>query len=260
LPILKTVILAGGLGSRLSEETTLKPKPMVEIGDRPILWHIMKIYAHHGLTDFIVCLGYKGYVIKEYFANYVLHSSDVTVDLANNRLDFHGNAAEPWRVTLVDTGEHSLTGGRLKRVGHYLADTDTFCMTYGDGVADIDISTLIDFHKQSGRLATMTVVQPPGRFGATLLDGNRVVRFAEKPPGDGGYINGGFFVLSPEVLNYIDGDETPWEREPLERLAADGQLTAFRHDGFWRPMDTLRDKWMLEELWAGGQAPWKIWA
>ena len=255
----KIVILAGGLGSRLSEETDVKPKPMVEIGGMPILWHIMKIYGHYGLTDFIICLGYKGYVIKEYFANYVLHRSDVTVDLANNRLEFHSSDAEPWRVTLVDTGDKTMTGGRLKRVGSYLEGEESFCMTYGDGVADVDIGALVDFHRASGRLATMTAVRPPGRFGSAVLDGERVTRFSEKPPGDGGYINGGFFVLSPKVLDFIDGDHTGWEQAPLERLAAENQLTAFCHDGFWLPMDTLRDKTVLQDLWETGRAPWKVW-
>jgi glucose-1-phosphate cytidylyltransferase len=255
----KTVILAGGLGSRLSEETDVKPKPMVEIGGMPILWHIMKIYGHYGLTDFIVCLGYKGYIIKEYFANYVLHRSDVTVDLAHNRLEFHSSDAEPWRVTLVDTGDKSMTGGRLKRVASYLEGDESFCMTYGDGVADVDIGALVDFHRAGGRLATMTAVRPPGRFGAAVLDGQRVVRFTEKPPGDGGYINGGFFVLSPKVFDFIEGDHTGWEQTPLERLAAEDQLTAFRHDGFWLPMDTLRDKMVLQELWEKDRAPWKVW-
>jgi glucose-1-phosphate cytidylyltransferase len=256
----KTVILAGGLGSRLSEETDVKPKPMVEIGGMPILWHIMKIYGHYGLTDFIICLGYKGYVIKEYFANYVLHRSDVTVDLANNRLEFHSSDAEPWRVTLVDTGDKTMTGGRLKRVASYLEGEESFCMTYGDGVADVDIGSLVDFHRAGGRLATMTAVRPPGRFGSAVLDDDRVARFTEKPPGDGGYINGGFFVLSPKVLDLIDGDHVGWEQTPLERLAAEDQLTAFRHDGFWLPMDTLRDKWVLQNLWETDRAPWKVWA
>ena len=256
---IKTVILAGGVGSRLSEETDLKPKPMVEIGGRPILWHIMKIYAHYGLTDFILCLGYKGYVIKEYFANYVLHNSDITVDLVSNSLSFRSSKAEPWRVTLVDTGDRTMTGGRLKRVAEYLEGAETFCMTYGDGVADIDITALLDFHAARGRLATMTVVQPPGRFGAALLTEDRVVSFAEKPTGESGHINGGFFVLSPKVLDLIEGDATYWERQPLERLAAEGQLTAFRHEGFWLPMDTLRDKIVLEDLWESKRAPWKLW-
>lgn len=255
---MKVVILAGGLGSRLSEETIARPKPMIEIGGRPILWHIMKIFSHHGLTDFVICLGYKGYMIKEYFTNYVLHNSDVTIDLADNRLDFHGNKAEPWRVTLVNTGDNSMTGGRLKRVGPYL-DGEPFCMTYGDGVGDIDITALLAFHAQQGRRATMTAVQPPGRFGAATIEDDRVTQFTEKPHGDGGYINGGFFVLSPDVLDLIDGDDSIWERKPLEQLAAEEQLSAFRHDGFWLPMDTLRDKNVLEELWTQGRAPWKLW-
>ena len=257
---IKTVILAGGRGSRIAEETDVRPKPMIAIGGRPILWHILKLYGHYGLTDFTICLGYKGYVIKEYFANYVLHGSDVTIDLAANRIDFHDNAAEPWRVTLVDTGEATMTGGRLKRVAGQIGDVELFCMTYGDGVADVDIAALIDFHRGHGLLATMTAVRPPGRFGAAVLDGDRVTAFTEKPRGDGGTINGGFFVLSPKVFDYIDGDASGWEQAPLERLAADGQLAAFRHDGFWLPMDTLRDKLMLEELWRGGKAPWKVWS
>lgn len=257
---LKTVILAGGLGSRLSEETEVRPKPMVEIGGRPILWHIMKIYSHFGLHDFIICLGYKGYVIKEYFANYVLHLSDVTIDMERNAIDFHGNAAEPWRVTLVDTGEQTLTAGRLRRVAHLLKDEETFCLTYGDGVADVDLAALIAFHRNHGKMATMTAVRPPGRFGATVLDGDRVARFMEKPRGDGGYINGGFFVLSPGVIDLIDGDNVGWEHEPLQRLAARDELMAFRHDGFWLPMDTLRDKNVLQNLWDSGDAPWKVWA
>ncbi len=256
---IKTVILAGGIGSRLSEETDIKPKPMVEISGRPILWHIMKIYAHHGLTDFIICVGYKGYVIKEYFANYVLHHSNLTVDLAGNRIQFHNHDAEPWKVTLVETGDKTMTGGRLKRVAQYLGDAEYFCMTYGDGVGNIDITTLIDFHRGHGRFATMTTVQPPGRFGAVQVDGDRVVRFMEKPHGDGGQINGGFFVLSPKVMDFIDGDDTVWEQKPLEQLAASGQLTSFRHSGFWLPMDTLREKLVLEELWKNGKAPWKVW-
>lgn len=256
---IKTIILAGGLGSRLSEETDVKPKPMIEIGGRPIIWHIMKIYAHFGLTDFIVCLGYKGYVIKEYFANYVLHNADITLDLANNRIDFHSSDAEPWRVTLVDTGAATETGGRLKRVASYVGDAETFCMTYGDGVADVDIRALLDFHRSNGCLATVTAVQPPGRFGAAVIENDRVVRFAEKPRGDGGYINGGFFVLTPKVFDYIEDDSSIWERAPLETLAAEGQLSAFRHDGFWLPMDTLRDKRALEDLWKSGRAPWKHW-
>ncbi len=256
---MKVVILAGGYGTRLSEETMTMPKPMVEIGGRPILWHIMKIYAHYGLTDFVICVGYKGYVIKEYFANYVLHNSNVTIDIANNRLDFDSNGAEPWRVTLVDTGDGTMTGGRLKRVARHLEGAERFCLTYGDGVADVDIAALLDFHDSHGHLATMTAVKPPGRFGAALLNGSRVIQFTEKPSGDDGYINGGFFVLSPKVLDFIDGDETMWEREPLEKLAGQGQLAAFRHGGFWLPMDTLRDKTVLEELWKSNRAPWKLW-
>ena len=256
---IKTVILAGGLGSRLAEETDVRPKPMVAIGGRPILWHILKLYGHYGLTDFTICLGYKGYVIKEYFANYVLHGSDVTIDLAANSIDFHDNAAEPWRVSLVDTGEATMTGGRLKRIVGQLGDVELFCMTYGDGVADVDIAALLDFHRGHGLLATMTAVRPPGRFGAAVLDGDRVTAFSEKPPGEGGTINGGFFVLSPKIFDYIEGDDSYWEREPLERLAADGQLAAYRHDGFWQPMDTLRDKQALEALWQSGAAPWKVW-
>ena len=256
---IKTVILAGGIGSRLSEETDVRPKPMVAIGGRPILWHILKIYGHHGLTDFTICLGYKGYVIKEYFANYVLHNSDVTLDLAENRIAFHGNEAEPWRVTLIDTGNDTMTGGRLKRVAGHVGDGDCFCMTYGDGVADVDIAALVEFHRSHGLLATMTVVRPPGRFGATVLEGDRVAAFAEKPRGDGSAINGGFFVLSPKVLDYIEGDATEWEQAPLACLAAERQLAAYRHDGFWLPMDTLREKKVLESLWESGDAPWKVW-
>lgn len=256
---MKVIILAGGLGTRISEETTLKPKPMIEIGGKPILWHVMKMYSAHGIHDFVVCLGYKGYLIKEYFANYFLHMSDVTFDMANNRMEIHQNNAEPWRVTLVDTGEHSMTGGRLKRVKDYIGDED-FCFTYGDGVADIDISALTAFHRAQGRLATVTAVQPPGRYGALQLGENQKVNgFQEKPQGDGGWINGGFFVLSPKVLDYIAGDETPWELEPLERLAAEGNLSAYMHHGFWQPMDTLRDKNQLEALWQSGNAPWMKW-
>jgi len=255
---MKAVLLAGGLGTRLSEETVLRPKPMIEIGGKPILWHIMKIYAAHGVNDFIVCLGYKGYMIKEYFANYFLHSSDVTFDLASNRMEIHQNSAEPWRVTLLDTGESTQTGGRLRRVARHL-DGQDFCMTYGDGVADIDISALIAQHRQSGRLATVTAVQPPGRFGSLELTGNQVEGFREKPPGDGGWINGGFFVLSPKVIDLLADDNTIWEKEPMERLSSQQQLGAYKHAGFWRPMDTLRDKNLLEELWASGAAPWKSW-
>jgi len=256
---MKAVILAGGLGTRLAEETVLRPKPMIEIGGKPILWHIMKIYASHGVNDFVVCLGYKGYMVKEYFANYFLHGSDVTFDLAKNTTEIHHNSAEPWRVTLIDTGEETQTGGRLKRVARHL-DSEDFCMTYGDGVADVDVTALIAEHRASGRLATVTAVQPPGRFGSLEMDGVQVRGFREKPPGDGGWINGGFFVLSPRVLEHIAGDGTLWEREPMERLAADNQLGAYKHDGFWRPMDTLRDKTALEDLWASGKAPWKVWA
>jgi glucose-1-phosphate cytidylyltransferase len=256
---MKAVILAGGLGTRISEETHLKPKPMIEIGGKPILWHIMKMYSAHGVNDFVICCGYKGYLIKEYFANYFLHMSDVTFDMANNRMDVHQQKAEPWKVTLVDTGEETMTGGRIKRVAHYIGDDD-FCLTYGDGVADVNITQTLAFHKSHGRLATMTATQPPGRFGSLDLSGSAVRNFLEKPQGDGGWINGGFFVLSPKVLNLIKGDETFWEREPLEQLAQSDQLQAYLHKGFWQPMDTLRDKTHLEELWQSGQAPWKVWA
>ena len=256
---MKAVILAGGLGTRISEETHLKPKPMIEIGGKPILWHIMKIYSAHGVNDFIICCGYKGYLIKEYFANYFLHMSDVTFDMSNNSMQVHQQKAEPWKVTLVDTGESTLTGGRLKRVAQYLQGDDAFCFTYGDGVSDVDITALIDFHKQQGVKATLTATYPPGRFGALDLDLHRVKTFQEKPKGDGGMINGGFFVLSPSVIDLIDGDSTMWEREPLEHLAQQGQLAAFAHTGFWQPMDTLRDKTFLEELWASGKAPWRVW-
>ena len=255
---MKVVILAGGLGTRISEETQVRPKPMVEIGGRPILWHIMKLYAHHGVREFIVCLGYKGYVIKEYFANYFIHNSDVTFDLAENRMEVHQRKAEPWRVTLVDTGETTQTGGRLKRVQSYVG-AETFCLTYGDGLANVDISAEIRFHEAERRLATVTAVTPPGRFGVLTVEERRITGFREKPPGDGARINGGFFVLSPAVFGYIAGDKTVWEREPLEQLAAEGQLSAFLHDGFWQPMDHLRDKLSLEELWGSGSAPWKIW-
>jgi glucose-1-phosphate cytidylyltransferase len=255
---MKAVILAGGLGTRLAEETSTRPKPMVEIGGKPVLWHILKLYSHHGINDFIICLGYKGYVIKEYFANYFLHMSDVTFDLSQNRMEVCQRHCEPWRVTLVDTGDHTQTGGRLKRVADYL-DDGTFCMTYGDGVSNVDISSLIEFHHKQKRLATLTAVQPAGRFGALDTEGTRVSRFAEKPQGDGSWINGGFFVLEPRVLEYVGGDMTNWEREPIERLSAEGQLSAFKHDGFWQPMDTLRDKIKLEELWQSQPAPWKVW-
>lgn len=256
---MKAVILAGGLGTRLSEETVSKPKPMVEIGGKPIIWHIMKIYSAHGINDFIVCLGYKGYVIKEYFHNYFLHTSDVTIDIRNNRMEVHHNAAEPWQVTLVDTGEDTMIGGRIKRILPYVRDDNAFCLTYGDGVGDIDVAACIKHHTSLGRLATVTATQPPGRFGAIRYDGNRVTGFREKPEGDGGWINGGFFVLSPKVGNYIEGDHTIWEREPMERLAAENQLSVFFHQGFWQPMDTLRDKRQLEEMWTKNTAPWKTW-
>ncbi|HDH07969.1 MAG TPA: glucose-1-phosphate cytidylyltransferase [Gammaproteobacteria bacterium] len=255
---MKAVILAGGLGTRLSEETTLKPKPMVKIGGKPILWHIMKIYSHYGVNEFVICLGYKGYVIKEYFANYFLHMSNVTFDMANNKMEVHQANAEAWRVTLVDTGDNTMTGGRLKRVADYVEE-DNFCFTYGDGVANVDIGKLIQFHETQGTLATVTSVQPPGRFGALDIEHGKITSFKEKPQGDGVSINGGFFILSPRVMDYIDNDSTIWERQPLEKLASDGQLSAFRHEGFWQPMDTLRDKVMLEELWASGKALWKVW-
>lgn len=257
---MKAVILAGGLGTRISEETHLRPKPMIEIGGRPVLWHIMKIYSSHGINDFVICCGYKGYVIKEYFANYFLHMSDVTIDMANNQMEVHQRKAESWRVTLVDTGDQTMTGGRLKRIGPYIADEPEFCMTYGDGVSDVDLGKVIAFHRAQGVLATLTAARPPGRFGALDVDQqDRVRLFREKPSGDGGVINAGFFVLSPKILQIISGDETIWEREPLETLAARGELAAYRHDGFWQPMDTLRDKTYLEELWASGAAPWKVW-
>ncbi len=256
----KVVILAGGLGTRISEETHLRPKPLVEIGGRPILWHIMKLYSAHGCSEFVICCGYKGYLIKEYFANYALHSSDVTFDMANNRMEVHRQKTEPWRVTLVDTGEGTMTGGRIKRVAEHLAGEDAFCMTYGDGVSDVDITALVAFHREHGRWATVTAVRPPGRYGAIERDGDVVTGFAEKPRGDGGLINGGFFVLSPECFALIDGDETAWEAEPLARLTAMKQLMAFEHHGFWQPMDTLRDKTQLEALWESGRAPWKKWA
>ncbi len=256
---MKVVILAGGLGTRISEETHLKPKPMIEVGGKPILWHIMKIYSSHGIHDFIICCGYKGYIIKEYFANYFLHMSDVTFDMANNRMEVHQQNAEPWRVTLVDTGEDTLTGGRLKRVAPYLEHEEAFCFTYGDGVANIDISAEVAFHKQHGKLATIAAVQPPGRYGALQLKNRQVSGFTEKPRGDGGLINGGFFILSPRCLQLIENDASSWEGEPVNRLAEMGELMAFEHDGFWQPMDTLRDKNHLEELWASGTAPWKVW-
>ena len=256
---MKAVILAGGFGTRISEETNLKPKPMVEIGGKPILWHIMKIYSHYGINDFIICCGYKGYVIKEYFANYFLHMSDVTFDMNNNSMEVHQRSAEPWRVTLVDTGEDAMTGGRLKQVADYVKNDELFCLTYGDGVSDVNITELLDFHKAQNVKATVTATIPPGRFGALDISGNKVSSFMEKPKGDGAMINGGFFVLSPQVLNYITDYQTIWEREPLERLAKEGDLAAFKHHGFWQPMDTLRDKMHLEELWLSGKAPWKVW-
>lgn len=256
---MKAVILAGGLGTRFSEETSVRPKPMIEIGGRPILWHIMKIYSAHGINDFVVCCGHKGYVIKEYFANYFLHQSDVTFHMGENRMEVHEGRAEPWTVTLVDTGETSMTGGRLKRVGSYLRGEQAFCMTYGDGVADVDVGALITFHHAHGREATLTAALPPGRFGALALHGDQVGDFTEKPHSDGAAVNAGFFVLSPAVLDRIGGDETVWEQEPLQTLASDGELMAFRHDGFWQPMDTLRDKTHLESLWSAGRAPWKTW-
>ena len=255
---MKAVILAGGMGTRISEESAARPKPMIEIGGRPILWHILKIYSSHGINDFVICLGYKGYIIKEYFANYFLHMSNVTFDMANNRMDVHQNNTEPWKITLVDTGEQTMTGGRLKRVRSYLGDED-FCFTYGDGLGDINITELIKFHQAHGQSATLTATQPPGRFGALKLNGNQVAGFQEKPQGDGGWINGGFFVLSPKVIDRIDGDDSVWEQEPMETLAHDSQMSAYLHHGFWQPMDTLRDKLQLEQLWASGKAPWKTW-
>lgn len=256
---MKAVILAGGLGTRISEETHLKPKPMIEIGGKPVLWHVMKIYASHGVNDFVICCGYKGYVIKEYFANYFLHMSDVTFDMQHNSMEVHQRFAEPWRVTLVDTGETTMTGGRLKRVAQHLDGESEFCFTYGDGVSDVNISELLAFHRAQGTKATLTATYPPGRFGALDLHDGRVLTFKEKPKGDGAMINGGFFVLSPQVFDYLGGDDCVWEREPLEHLAQEGQLSAYQHHGFWQPMDTLRDKQYLEELWQGGKAPWKTW-
>ena len=256
---MKAVILAGGLGTRISEETSVKPKPMVEIGGRPILWHILKIFSAHGINDFVICCGYKGYVIKEYFANYFLHMSDVTFNMGENSMEVHYKKVEPWQVTLVDTGETTMTGGRLKRVRDYIEDED-FCFTYGDGVADVDITALIAHHRSHGRLSTVTAVQPPGRYGSLQFGEESLVSgFKEKPQGDGGWINGGFFVLQPDVIDYIHGDETIWEQEPLKTLASDGQLSAYRHTGFWQPMDTLRDRTHLEDLWTNAKAPWKVW-
>ncbi len=256
---MKAVILAGGLGTRISEETHLKPKPMIEIGGKPILWHIMKMYSAHGVNDFVICCGYKGYIIKEYFANYFLHMSDVTFDMIENVMEVHERHAEPWRVTLVDTGDDTMTGGRLKRVAEYVQNEAAFCFTYGDGVADVDIAATIGFHQSHGKQATVTAVQPPGRYGALAMDARQVVGFTEKPRGDGGLINGGFFVLSPQCLTRIAGDATSWELEPLVGLASEGQLMAFEHAGFWQPMDTLREKNLLEDLWQSGKAPWKVW-
>lgn len=256
---MKAVILAGGLGTRLSEETVLKPKPMVEIGGKPILWHIMKIYSFYGINDFIICCGYKGYVIKEYFANYFMHQSDITFDMEKNQMKVHEKRAEPWKVTLIDTGEDTMTGGRLKRLKKYLKDEESFCFTYGDGVANVDIKALIDFHKAHGKEATLTATYPPGRFGALDIVNNQVRQFAEKPKGDGLLINGGFFVLSPKVIDRIESDTTSWELEPLSELALDGELMAFKHQDFWQPMDTLRDKNLLQGLWERNEAPWKVW-
>ncbi len=256
---MKAIILAGGLGTRLSEETASRPKPMVEVGGMPILWHILKMYSHHGINDFVICCGYKGYVIKEYFANYFLHMSDVTFDMRSNRMEVHQKRAEPWNVTLVDTGVESMTGGRLARVAKYVQNDEAFCMTYGDGVSDIDIGASIEFHRSHGKAATLTASYPPGRFGALDIQGDKVRSFKEKPRGDGALVNGGFFVLSPKVLGYLKDDSTIWEQAPLANLAAEGELMAFQHDGFWQPMDTLRDKQLLDELWASGKAPWKKW-
>ena len=257
---MKVVILAGGLGTRISEETTIRPKPMIEIGGKPILWHIMKTYSHFGIHDFVICCGYKGYLIKEYFANYFLHMSDITFDISKNGMEVHQRNAEPWKVTLVDTGEGTMTGGRVKRVANYVKDESAFCLTYGDGLSDVNIAELLAFHKFHKLKATLTATIPPGRFGALELSGSKVSNFIEKPRGDGALINGGFFVLSPEVLDYITDDQTVWERDPLERLAKEGHLAAYQHHGFWQPMDTLRDKVHLEELWQSGNAPWKVWS
>ena len=256
---MKLVILAGGLGTRISEETAVRPKPMVEIGGKPILWHIMKLYSYYGVNEFIICCGYKGYLIKEYFANYFLHMSDVTFDMSRNSMEVHNRMAEPWKVTLVDTGDYTMTGGRLKRVAEYLKGEEVFCLTYGDGVSDVNISALIEFHRTSRVLATLTAIHPPARFGALDVVAEKVHRFVEKPEGDGGMVNGGFFVLSPKVIDYIAGDETLWEQAPMEHLAAEGQLAAYKHNGFWQPMDTLRDKQRLEQLWDSGNPPWRVW-
>ena len=256
---MKAVILAGGLGTRISEETHLKPKPMIEVGGKPILWHILKMYSAHGVNEFVICCGYKGYVIKEYFANYFLHMSDVTFDMTNNHMEVHQQNAEPWKVTLVDTGDNTLTGGRLKRVEDYVKNEDSFCLTYGDGVSDVDIGASIKFHQQHGKLATVTAVHPPGRFGALERSGDQVTGFVEKPRGDGDLINGGFFILSPKCLELIEGDQSSWEGEPLTNLAKNNEMMSFEHQGFWQPMDTLRDKNFLEDLWTSGKAPWKVW-
>jgi len=256
---MKAVILAGGLCTRISEETALKPKPMIEIGGKPILWHIMKIYSYHGINEFIICCGYKGYVIKEYFANYFLHQSDITFDMSKNEMKIHHERAEPWKVTLIDTGEDTMTGGRIKRIKEYLEDDETFCLTYGDGLSNIDIAALIKFHKRHGKLVTLSAVFPPGRFGSLELNNDQVTSFYEKPRGDGALINGGFFILSLNAIDYISGDSTIWEKEPLNKLATDGQLMSFKHKDFWHSMDTLRDKYILDELWATGKAPWKLW-
>ncbi|WP_397534526.1 glucose-1-phosphate cytidylyltransferase [Roseateles sp.] len=256
---MKAVILAGGLGTRLSEETATRPKPMVEVGGKPILWHILKMYSHHGINDFVICCGYKGYVIKEFFSNYFMHTSDITFDMRSNRMEVHHKRAEPWNVTLVDTGDHSMTGGRIKRISKYVELDEAFCLTYGDGLSDVDISASIDFHRSHGKLATLTATYPPARFGALELKDRQVMSFNEKPRGEGGMINGGFFVLSPAVLELLKDDSTVWEQEPLNRLAEQGELMAFGHEGFWQPMDTLRDKQLLDELWSSGRAPWKQW-
>lgn len=257
---MKAVILAGGLGTRIAEETAIRPKPMIEIGGKPVLWHILKTYSHHGINDFVICCGYKGYVIKEYFANYFLHMSDVTFDMTSNSMKVHQRHAEPWRVTLVDTGENTMTGGRLKRVAEFVKDEEAFCFTYGDGVSDVNVTELIAFHKAQNVSATLTATTPPGRFGALDLSGSKVNSFIEKPKGDGAMINGGYFVLSPTVIEYISDDSTTWEHEPLERLAQEGKLAAYHHHGFWQPMDTLRDKVYLEQLWQTGKAPWRVWS
>ena len=256
---MKAIILAGGLGTRISEETIIKPKPMIEIGGKPVLWHIMKIYSSHGINEFIICCGYKGYVIKEYFANYFLHQSDITFDMSNNEMKIHQERAEPWKVTLIDTGENTMTGGRIKRIKSYLDEGEDFCLTYGDGLANIDIAKLVSFHKSHGKIATLSAIYPPGRFGALEITEKQVTSFYEKPRGDGALINGGYFVLKPNALDYIEGDATIWEQQPLNNLATDGELMSFKHEGFWQPMDTLRDKHYLEELWETGKAPWKLW-